>query len=112
MRVSDNGSPNNLSVTTSVSVSLIDVNENAPPYIFSQLYSTLDTSSLSIVQSSSLRAQLDAAKRQYDKGNIQPAINQLNQFISQVKSYIKAGYLSPTLGQQLVDEANSLIKAM
>jgi len=112
VKVTDNGSPS-LSVTTSVSVSLIDVNETSPSFIFAQLYSTLQSpSNLTVGQNANLRSQLDAAKKQYDKANITPAVNQLNQFISQVRNYINSGSLTPAQGQQLIDEANNLISAI
>ena len=78
VRVSDNGSPS-LAVMTSVSVSLIDVNETTPAFLFPHSLGRFRACS---PRATSRRARpptcglsLDAAKKQYDKGNINPTVN-------------------------------------
>ena len=115
VRVSDNGSPS-LAVMTSVSVSLIDVNETTPAFLFPQLVVTIQSlqssGDLTAGQAANLRAQLDAAKKQYDKGNINPTVNQLKIFINQVNSYINSGVLTSEEGQPLIAAANNLIASV
>lgn len=110
IKVTDSGA---LSATTSVTVSLINVDDTSPAYQFqnlSNLVQNLQSSGdLTAVQAATLQAQLDAAKKQYDKGNIQAAENKLTQFISTVKSYISTGVLTQAEGQPLIDAANLLI---
>jgi len=58
---------------------------------------------------SSLTNKLDAAERQLSRGNTNAATNSLRAFINQVNGFIKAGKLSPQMGQQLIDSVNGLI---
>ena len=57
----------------------------------------------------SLTNKLEAAERQLDRGNTNAATNSLRAFINQVNGFIKAGKLSPQMGQQLIASVNGLI---
>ncbi len=59
-----------------------------------------------------LIAKLNGAIKKIDKGNNNPAINQLNAFINQVNGFINAGKLSSTVGQELIDDANDVINQL
>jgi YVTN family beta-propeller protein len=63
-------------------------------------------------QGDSLIAQLNAAINQVNNGNPKAATKQLNAFINEVNADIKAGILSPTDGQKLIDKANAIINAL
>jgi len=60
-------------------------------------------------QANSLKAKLEAAMRQLDKGNTNPAMNELRAFINQVNALMNAKILSATQGQSLINSANNLI---
>ena len=57
----------------------------------------------------SLTAKLKEAKKQLDSDRTDPAINMLGAFINEISAMIKAGRLSPQLGQPLIDSANIVI---
>jgi hypothetical protein len=60
-------------------------------------------------EGNSLSAKLRNAAQQIYQGNTTPAINQLLAFIDQVQALIRSRRLSPAEGQQLIDQANSII---
>jgi hypothetical protein len=63
-------------------------------------------------QGNALIAKLDAAIKSIDKGNITPALNQLQAFINQVNAFIRSGQLTPSVGQALIDAANAVINSL
>ncbi len=63
-------------------------------------------------QGNALIVKLNAAEKNLNKENTNAAINELNAFINQVNAYIKSGKLSPTDGQELIDDANSVINVL
>jgi len=56
-----------------------------------------------------LKATLEAAMRQLDRGNIEAMIQQLNAFEHQVEAFVNSGALSAADGQRLIGSANELI---
>jgi len=63
-------------------------------------------------QGNALKAKLNAAMQQLNKGKTNTAINQLQAFINQVNAFINAGILSPADGQALIDAANNIINCI
>ena len=56
-----------------------------------------------------LISKLDGAVKKIDKGNTNPACNQLGAFINQVNALINSGRLTPEEGQELKDAAQRVI---
>jgi hypothetical protein len=115
VQVTDSGTPS-LSATTSVSVSLIDVNELTPAQQFLNLHGMVtalfNTGTMTKMQEGRLHRELDAAERQYNKGNIVGAESELQMFIAVVNDYINTGILTVQEGQPLIDAAQDLIDSI
>lgn len=115
VQVSDSGTPS-LSATTSVSISLIDVNEVTPAQQFLNLHNAVtalfNTGTMTKMQEGRLHRQLDAAERQYNKGNIPGAESELQMFIALVNDYISSNILTVEEGQPLIAAAQALIDSI
>ncbi|MBL8341745.1 MAG: hypothetical protein JNL30_09785 [Rubrivivax sp.] len=59
-----------------------------------------------------LVAKLRAAAAQIDKGNVRPAINQLDAFVNEVQALMASGRLTAAHGQPLIDEARRIIASL
>jgi FIMAH domain len=68
--------------------------------------------SLNSGQANALEAKLEAALQKIDDGRISVAINELNAFIKQVQSYVKAGTLSAAEGAALIEAADELLASI
>lgn len=110
VQVTDAGS---LSAQTSVTVNLSDVNENTPAQQFlalnNQVIDLRTSGTITNPQANKLLKDLEAAERQFNKGNISQAENQLQMFINQVNVYMSSGILTSEEGQPLIDAAQILI---
>ena len=60
-------------------------------------------------QGNSLTSKLEAAQRQLDRGNVTPAINQLEDFIKKVNNLIRDGTLTEEQGGLLIDAAQNVL---
>jgi probable HAF family extracellular repeat protein len=69
----------------------------------------MDTTVLNQGQRNTLIAKLEAVTKQIEKGNVKPAINELQAFINEVDADIKSGKLTLAQGQPLIDAANAMI---
>jgi hypothetical protein len=56
--------------------------------------------------------KLEAALQQMDRGNDNPAKNQLGAFINEVNALMKSKALSASLGQSLIDAAGAIINQL
>ena len=72
----------------------------------------VNTGVLNQGQGNALMAKLDAATKQLEKGNTNPAINELQAFINQVDADIRSGKLTLVQGQPLIDMTNAIIAAL
>jgi hypothetical protein len=68
--------------------------------------------SLNSGQGNALEAKLEAALQKIEDGQTSAAVNELNAFIKQVQSYVKAGTLSAAEGDALIDAANDLLASI
>lgn len=59
-------------------------------------------------QAVALIAKLQAAIQHLNRGNVTPAINELQAFVNQVNAFINAGVLSTAQGQSLIDAAQAI----
>jgi hypothetical protein len=66
--------------------------------------------SLNEGQADSLRAKLQAALKQMNRGNFNAAANQLQAFINQVEAFVNAGKLPQAQGQMLINLTNEIIR--
>jgi hypothetical protein len=64
---------------------------------------------LSNSDASQLQSKLNNAKKQLEQGNSNPAVNQLNSFISIVTSLMNSGSLPRSFGDDLIAKANATI---
>jgi cadherin domain-containing protein/FIMAH domain-containing protein len=111
--VTDSGA---LSTTTSVSISLTDVNEVTPTQQFANLNNMVialrNSGDLNNMQANKLLKDLDAAQKAYNKGNIAQAESNLQLFINKVQGYINTNVLTSAEGQPLIDAAQDLINSI
>jgi hypothetical protein len=109
--VTDNGTPS-LSDTATITVNLNNVDDTSVNARFAQLSAQITSlvtgGSLTTTQASALQSKLDVAKKKYEMGNINAAVNNLNSFINQVQNLVSGGYLTTTQGSSLIDAANVL----
>jgi len=68
-----------------------------------------DAGILNSGKATGLITKLESVLDKLEKGNLTPALNQLNAFINQVNGFIDEGILTPEEGQALIDAANDLI---
>jgi hypothetical protein len=68
-----------------------------------------DDGTLNVGQAGALLATLSNVAKNYDRGNTEAAINNLNAFIKKVEAYIKGGIFEENEGVELIDQANTLI---
>jgi hypothetical protein len=80
--------------------------------IVAEVEALVEGGTLGSGQGNALMAKLDAAARSIDKGNVTPAINQLEAFINQMDAFIGAALVTPGEGQALVDAANGVIDSL
>jgi hypothetical protein len=64
--------------------------------------------SLTENQGAGLIDKLEQIQTKIGKGKTNPACNQLNAFINQVKAFIRNGSLTATQGQALIDAAKAI----
>ena len=62
-------------------------------------------------QGNSAIVKLQAAIQQLNQGSVNAAVNQLQSFINEVSALMKAGVLSATDGQALIDAAHQILAA-
>ena len=63
-------------------------------------------------QGHDLLVKWDVLTRQVEKGNIKPAINQVENFIAQVNELIKSGVLPAAQGKVLLQRANEVLEEL
>jgi hypothetical protein len=80
--------------------------------IIANVQELVDAGDLNQGQGNALIAKLEAAVKSIDKGNITPALNQLQAFINQINAFINSGQLTPSVGQALIDAANAVINSL
>jgi len=86
--------------------------QNAIQDLIDQVEALVVAGKLNQGQGNALKAKLNAAIQQLNKGKTHTAINQLQAFINQVNAFINAGILSPADGQALIDAANNIINCI
>lgn len=80
--------------------------------LIDQVQALVDAGLLNGGQGNSLISKLEAAKKQLDKNNRTPAINELQAFINEVDADINSGKLTPAQGEPLIDAAHVIIAAL
>ena len=68
----------------------------------------LENGTLTAGQANGLMSKLNAATASLNKGNTNPACNQLNGFINQVNAFLNSGILSQDQAQALIDAAEAI----
>src|SRR5262249_47323326 len=63
-------------------------------------------------QANALIAKLNAAIAQLDRGNVGPAINQIEAFINEVSAFVQSGKLDAATGASLIAAARDVIAAL
>jgi len=69
----------------------------------------VDSGVLTAGQGNSLLAKLDAALRRLERGQIHVACNLLRAFVNEVNALVRAGVLTPSQGQPLIDDAENIM---
>ena len=111
VQVTDAGS---LSATTSVTINLSDVvNENTPAQQYLNLTNMVEnlrtSGTITNPQANKLQKNLESSERQFNKGNLTQAENDLMMFINQLNNYVNSGILTTEEAQPLIDAAQILL---
>jgi len=77
--------------------------------IASDVQSLVASGVLSNSDASQMQSKLNLARKQLEQGNLNPAMNQLGNFISIVTNLMHSGSLPPSFGNDLIAKANAAI---
>ena len=96
-------------VTTGQTVIIMLTTQEAIEEQINEVEKLIDEEILNEGQDNGLTSKLENIIAKIDKGNVKPAINQLEAFINQINSFISEGVLLQEEGQPLIDAANEII---
>jgi hypothetical protein len=82
------------------------------PLLITQVNTLVTNGILSSTDGNTLTSKLNAAVHYLSAGNKKAAVTQLNSFISQVNTYVKAGKLTSVQAKPLLDAAQMAIASV